>query len=120
VRRGTRWLIAAAAVALLGGCNVGYIARGAYEEARILWNRKPIPQVIANPELAPEVRNRLETVLAVRDFARDQLGLTVGGAAGVAHVVEILLQELRAAMSLCGRPTLASIDKSVLWNHTAF
>jgi len=47
-------------------------------------------------------------------------GLTVGGAAGVAHVVEILLQELRAAMSLCGRPTLASIDKSVLWNHTAF
>ena len=49
--------MAAAAAMLLRGCNIGYIARGAYEEARILWNRKPIPQVIANPELAPEVRD---------------------------------------------------------------
>jgi len=44
-------------------------------------------------------------------------GLTVAGSAGVARVVEILLSELRAAMALCGRPTIASIDKSVLWNH---
>jgi 4-hydroxymandelate oxidase len=44
-------------------------------------------------------------------------GLAVSGSAGVALVVEILLAELRAAMALCGRPTLASIDKSALWNH---
>ncbi len=75
-----RTLIVAAAALLLAGCNIGYLTRGAYEEARILWNRRPISQVIANPELAPEVRVRLETVLAVRDFDRDQLGLTVGGA----------------------------------------
>ncbi len=77
------WLCRVSAVAaatLLAGCNISYIARGAYEEARILWNRKPISQVIANPELAPEIRARLETVLAVRDFARDHLGLKVGGA----------------------------------------
>jgi predicted aminopeptidase len=80
VQRSLRWISAAAAVTLLAGCNIGYIGRGAYEEARILWNRKPIPQVIANPELAPEIRARLETVLAVRDFDRDQLGLKVGGA----------------------------------------
>ncbi len=80
MRRPLRWLVTAAAAMLLAGCNVGYIARGAYEEARILWNRKPISQVIANPALAPEVRTRLETVLAVRDFARDRLGLKVGGA----------------------------------------
>src|ERR1700704_571307 len=72
--------MAAFAATLLAGCNISYIARGAYEEARILWNRKPIQNVIANPELAPEIRARLETVLAVRDFARDQLGLKVGGA----------------------------------------
>jgi len=65
---------------LLAGCNLGYITRGAYEGARILWNRRPIPQVIANPELAPEIRAKLETVLAVRDFAHDQLGLKVGSA----------------------------------------
>lgn len=80
MRRSLLCFAAAAAATLLAGCNIGYIARGAYEEARILWNRKPIPQVIADPELAPEIRARLETVLAVRDFARDRLGLRVGGA----------------------------------------
>ncbi len=80
MQRSLRGFFAVAAAILLAGCNIGYIARGAYEEARILWNRKPIPEVIANPELAPEVRARLETVLAVRDFARDHLGLKVGGA----------------------------------------
>jgi len=44
-------------------------------------------------------------------------GLAVSGSAGVARVIEILLSELRAAMALCGSPTLGSIDRSVLWNH---
>ena len=80
MRRALRLFSAAAAATLLAGCNISYITRGAYEEARILWNRKPIAQVIANPELVPEIRTRLETVLAVRGFARDHLGLRVGGA----------------------------------------
>ena len=74
------FFLAAGAAILLAGCNLGYLARGAYEEARILWNRQPIDRVIANPELSPEVRARLQTVLAAREFARDQLGLKVGGA----------------------------------------
>jgi 4-hydroxymandelate oxidase len=45
-------------------------------------------------------------------------GLAVSGSAGVARIVEILLAELRAAMALCGRPTIASINKSALWNHS--
>jgi predicted aminopeptidase len=72
--------LAAGAAILFAGCNLGYLARGAYEEARILWNRQPIDRTIANPELSPEIRARLQTVLAARDFARDQLGLKVGGA----------------------------------------
>jgi 4-hydroxymandelate oxidase len=43
-------------------------------------------------------------------------GLTVAGSAGVARVVEILLDELRSAMALCGTPTLRSLNQSVLWN----
>jgi 4-hydroxymandelate oxidase len=43
-------------------------------------------------------------------------GLSVGGAAGVTRVIEILRTELELAMKLCGRPTLASIDHSVLWD----
>lgn len=42
-------------------------------------------------------------------------GLASGGADGVTHVLKILRQELLMAMSLLGRPTIASIDRSVLW-----
>jgi 4-hydroxymandelate oxidase len=42
-------------------------------------------------------------------------GLAVGGAEGVTRVVEILRRELELAMMLTGRPTIASIDRSVLW-----
>jgi 4-hydroxymandelate oxidase len=42
-------------------------------------------------------------------------GLAVGGAEGVTRVVEILRSELEMAMALTGRPTIARIDRSVLW-----
>lgn len=42
-------------------------------------------------------------------------GLAVGGSAGVARIVEILRTELDMAMALCGVPSVACIDKSVLW-----
>jgi 4-hydroxymandelate oxidase len=51
-------------------------------------------------------------VLIGRPYA---YGLAVGGAAGVGKVVEILKTELRMAMMLTGRATVASIDRSVLW-----
>ena len=42
-------------------------------------------------------------------------GLAAAGAAGVAHVVQMLRSELEAAMVLCGRRTLAGIDRTLLW-----
>lgn len=42
-------------------------------------------------------------------------GLSVGGAQGVAHVVRILRREFEMAMALAGRPTIASIDASVIF-----
>lgn len=41
-------------------------------------------------------------------------GLAVEGRAGARHVLEILRTELELAMALAGRPTLASIDRSVV------
>ena len=64
----------------LTGCDAGYLARAAYEGSRILWHRQPIDRVLARPGLTPDVKARLETVLAVRKFAADRLGLNVGGA----------------------------------------
>lgn len=42
-------------------------------------------------------------------------GLAAGGSDGVIHIQKILRKELRMAMALLGRPTIASIDRSVLW-----
>lgn len=42
-------------------------------------------------------------------------GLAVGGAEGVEHVVRILRQELLMTMAVLGRPTIASLDRTVLW-----
>jgi 4-hydroxymandelate oxidase len=42
-------------------------------------------------------------------------GLAVDGARGVARIVKILRRELEMAMAHCGRPTIASIDASVIW-----
>jgi 4-hydroxymandelate oxidase len=41
--------------------------------------------------------------------------LGVAGPEGVTRVIEILRKEFEMTMMLMGRPTLASIDKSVLW-----
>jgi len=41
-------------------------------------------------------------------------GLAVGGAEGAQHVLELLRAELELAMALSGRPTLESIDRSLV------
>lgn len=43
-------------------------------------------------------------------------GLGVAGAEGVSRVINILRSEFEVAMALMGRPTIKSIDRSVLWS----
>jgi predicted aminopeptidase len=66
--------------AILSGCDVSYLAHAAWEEGRLLWHRQPIATVLAKPDLPADVHARLETVLAVRKFDEEKLGLKVGGA----------------------------------------
>lgn len=63
-----------------GGCSPTYVLRSAWEEGRILLGREAIADVLERDSLTPEVRAKLELVLAVRRFAEDRLGLDVGGA----------------------------------------
>lgn len=46
-------------------------------------------------------------------------GLGVAGAEGVTRVVQILRREFELAMMLAGRPSLAAINRSVLWDWPA-
>ena len=42
-------------------------------------------------------------------------GLAVDGAAGVQRVLDILRDELEAAMAMCGAPSLDRIDRQLVW-----
>ncbi|MGH7813478.1 MAG: aminopeptidase [Candidatus Binataceae bacterium] len=83
-RRTPHWLARTAAallaMTLFAGCYPGYLARAAWEEGRILWNRRPIAGELAERDLPADTREKLETVLAARDFAASHLGLNAGGA----------------------------------------
>lgn len=57
------------------GCGVLYVAQAAKGQLQVLSARKPITRVIANPKTPPEVRTRLESVRAAREFAWRELAL---------------------------------------------
>ncbi|MET0154409.1 MAG: aminopeptidase [Candidatus Binatia bacterium] len=81
------------------GCSVGYVARAAYEEARILWRRQDIDRKLAEPELPPATKRKLELVLDVRRFAAKRLDLRIGGSFRTVSVVDrrAIVQLLTAA-----------------------
>ena len=64
---------------ILSGCSPIYVLRAAYEEGKILWRREPIADYIQRPAVTLDTKEKLELVLAVREYARDVLKLNVGG-----------------------------------------
>ena len=71
----------------LSACSPTYVLRAGYEEAKILWRRQPIEQVLKQPDLDAATRSKLELVLEVRAFAAEILQLRAGDSyATYAHV----------------------------------
>src|SRR5918995_2489994 len=64
---------------MLSGCSPIYFLRAAYEEGRILWRRQPISNFLATSDLHDDTKDKLTTVLAVRDYAQNVLNLNVAG-----------------------------------------
>jgi 4-hydroxymandelate oxidase len=56
--------------------------------------------------------NGADAVMIGRPFVH---GLAVAGPQGVTAVVEILRRELELAMALVGKPTIKSLDRSILF-----
>ena len=52
-----------------------YLLRAGWEEGKILWRRKPIADLVADPATPPKLRAKLRVVLDARAFAQDSLGL---------------------------------------------
>ncbi len=76
LRTAGKVLALAAAMMPAQGC---YLARAAYEEARILAGRKPIVELVGDRSIPDSVRRKLRLVLDARRFAADSLGLDPGG-----------------------------------------
>ena len=65
------------AACFLAGCSPSYVLRAAYEQSKILIARRPIEQVILDPETSPDDRKKLAYVLQARAHAKD-IGLQTG------------------------------------------
>ena len=63
------------AAALLGGCSLPYYWQAVTGQVSLLSRRVPIEAVIEDPQTDAQTREALRTVLEVRRFAIDKLGL---------------------------------------------
>lgn len=63
---------------LAGACSPMYVLKAGWEEARILRARRPIPEVILDPQTDRDTRDKLTLAMEARDFAIGTLGLDAG------------------------------------------
>lgn len=63
---------------LLSSCQLTYLLKGAYNQAEILYHRKPILSLLQKKEVDEKTRAKLELALAVHSFAEKELSLKVG------------------------------------------
>jgi predicted aminopeptidase len=75
-RRFLPLLILAGAVA---ACSPVYVVKAGLAELEILGNRRPLAEVVLDPDTDETTRGILTLVMEAREFAMDQLGLDVGG-----------------------------------------
>lgn len=84
-RTGRKWLLRAlfGLMVLVAGYLAlvptgRYLLRAGWEEAKILWRRRPISALVADTTVAPLTRQKLRLVLDARAYADDALDLDVG------------------------------------------
>ncbi|MDT8341247.1 MAG: aminopeptidase [Longimicrobiales bacterium] len=60
-------------------CSPVYVVKAGLAEMHILGGRRPLAEVVLDPETDERTRGTLTLVMEAREFARDGLGLDVGG-----------------------------------------
>lgn len=74
-KRGLRYLLLLAIVVALSGCVLPYYFQAARGQVSLLRQREPIAELVAAASLDADTLQRLEQVIAIRQFAIDELRL---------------------------------------------
>ncbi len=70
-----RLVLTLAAATLLGGCSLPYYWQAAGGQLQLLTKRTSIERLLADPDTDVVLRQQLETVMQIRQFAINELGL---------------------------------------------
>lgn len=63
---------------LLGGCQLTYLMKSAYNQVNILYQREPVEKVLEKANLSEKEKNKLNVTQRARHFASQKLHLNVG------------------------------------------
>ena len=61
---------------ILSSCQVTYLTKSAYHQAKLLYSRVAIEDVLKESSTTPEQKRKLELVLEAKNFAEKNVGLT--------------------------------------------
>ncbi|MBL8960997.1 MAG: aminopeptidase [Gemmatimonadetes bacterium] len=75
VIRASLVVLALGAAAFVASPMGRYLLRAGWEEAGILWKRRPLTELVADSTVSAPLRQRLQLVLDARQFAVDSIGL---------------------------------------------
>lgn len=56
-------------------CQLGYITKSGYYQAKLLWNRQPIEEVLNDSKIPDTIKAKLQLAKAAKEFAQTKLGL---------------------------------------------
>src|SRR5260370_36616282 len=82
IARLVRWVAIGIPVAFIVAyavsADVRYLARAGAQEARLLWRRRPIADLVKDPRTPPALKQRLQLGADAPRVAAESLGLAVG------------------------------------------
>lgn len=77
IRQGILGVLIVSCCSFFLACSPGYVVRAAYEQSKVLLKRRPIVEVINDPQVSADDRQKMRMVLEVREFA-ENIGLKPG------------------------------------------
>lgn len=94
------------AALVAASCSPGYVIKAGLAEAEILRARRPIPEVVLDPDTDEDTREKLLFALEARRFADEELGMDVGDA--YSSYVELEKDTLAMVLSAVHRDRFVS------------